>query len=70
MALFEFEGKQPLVADGAFVHPEATVMGLVALGEGCHIGHERFCGAIVVISSSVPALTSKRAVCFMSGRMR
>jgi phenylacetic acid degradation protein len=38
MGFYEFEGKQPTVADSAFVHPEATLIGGVTIGEGCYIG--------------------------------
>jgi phenylacetic acid degradation protein len=38
MGFWEFEGKQPSVAAGAFVHPEATLIGGVTIGEGCYVG--------------------------------
>lgn len=38
MAFYEFEGKRPEVADSAFVHPEATVIGGVVIGDGCYVG--------------------------------
>jgi phenylacetic acid degradation protein len=38
MGFYEFEGKQPTVADSAFVHPEATLIGGVTIGEGCYVG--------------------------------
>ncbi|MFQ6013909.1 MAG: gamma carbonic anhydrase family protein [Anaerolineae bacterium] len=38
MALYEFEGKRPEIADNAFVHPEAVVIGGVRIGAGCYIG--------------------------------
>jgi phenylacetic acid degradation protein len=38
MGFWEFEGKRPTVAEGAFVHPEATVIGGVTIGEGCYVG--------------------------------
>ncbi|MGB9298975.1 MAG: DapH/DapD/GlmU-related protein [Anaerolineae bacterium] len=38
MGFWEFEGKRPTVADGAFVHPEATIIGGVEIGEGCYVG--------------------------------
>jgi phenylacetic acid degradation protein len=38
MGFYEFEGKQPTVREGAFVHPEATVIGGVTIEEGCYIG--------------------------------
>lgn len=37
MAFWEFEGKRPTVGDGAFVHPEATIIGGVEIGEGCYV---------------------------------
>lgn len=38
MGFYEFEGKRPAVAEGAFVHPEATLIGGVTVGEGCYVG--------------------------------
>jgi len=38
MALYEFEGKRPVVADGAFVFPSADVIGDVVIGAGCFVG--------------------------------
>ena len=38
MGFWEFEGKRPTVADGSFVHPEATIIGGVDIGEGCYVG--------------------------------
>lgn len=38
MALYEFEGKRPRIGKGTFVHPEATIIGDVTIGEGCYIG--------------------------------
>jgi phenylacetic acid degradation protein len=38
MGFYEFEGKRPRVGEGAFVHPEATVIGGVTIGEGCYVG--------------------------------
>lgn len=37
MAYYSFEGRMPRVARGAFVHPEATLIGEVEVGEGCYI---------------------------------
>src|SRR4030042_2729755 len=37
MGFWEVEGKRPTVADGAFVHPEATLIGGVTIGEGCYV---------------------------------
>ena len=36
--LYSFDGKSPRVDPGAFVHPEAVVIGDVTVGEGCYIG--------------------------------
>jgi carbonic anhydrase/acetyltransferase-like protein (isoleucine patch superfamily) len=38
MSLYAFEGKTPQVADDAYVHPCATVIGAVAIGSSCFIG--------------------------------
>ncbi|MGQ9823628.1 MAG: gamma carbonic anhydrase family protein [Desulfotomaculales bacterium] len=38
MGFYEFEGKKPTVGKGAYVHPEATVIGDVFIGEGCYVG--------------------------------
>lgn len=38
MAIYEFEGKQPEIHATAFVHPDATVIGAVTIGENCYIG--------------------------------
>ena len=38
MGYWEFEGKRPSLAAGTFVHPEATVIGGVTVGEGCYVG--------------------------------
>jgi len=38
MPLYEFEGKRPHIAESAFVHPEATLIGGVTIGEGCYVG--------------------------------
>ena len=38
MALFEFEGKKPVIAASSYVHPDATIIGDVTIGEGCYIG--------------------------------
>ncbi len=38
MALYEFEGKRPVVGEGSFVFPSADVIGDVVIGEGCFIG--------------------------------
>jgi carbonic anhydrase/acetyltransferase-like protein (isoleucine patch superfamily) len=38
MALYEFEGRRPAVGATSFVHPAATVIGAVTLGERCYVG--------------------------------
>ena len=38
MALYEFEGKRPLIGKDSFVHPRAVVIGEVELGERCFVG--------------------------------
>lgn len=38
MPLYAFEGKTPNVADDAYVHPCATVIGSVTIGSSCFIG--------------------------------
>lgn len=38
VAIYEFEGKRPYVGKGSFVHPEATIIGDVRIGEGCFVG--------------------------------
>lgn len=43
MAIYEFEEKRPVIAATAFIHPQATVIGEVSIGERCYIG----AGAII-----------------------
>jgi len=38
VSLYKFEGKRPLIASSAFVHPEAKIIGGVLIGESCYIG--------------------------------
>jgi phenylacetic acid degradation protein len=38
MAIYEFEGKRPIVGKTSFVHPEAVLVGGVTVGENCYIG--------------------------------
>lgn len=38
MALYEFEGRKPSVGKGSFVHPQASLIGGVTVGENCYIG--------------------------------
>ena len=35
MALYEFEGRRPVVGRTSFVHPEATLIGAVTIGCRC-----------------------------------
>ncbi len=37
MAIYEFEGKRPAIGQGTYVHPEATIIGAVTIGEGCYV---------------------------------
>jgi len=36
--IFEFEGKRPVIGEGSFVFPSATIIGDVTIGENCYIG--------------------------------
>jgi carbonic anhydrase/acetyltransferase-like protein (isoleucine patch superfamily) len=38
MAIWEFEGKRPVLGKGTFVFPSADVIGNVKIGDGCYIG--------------------------------
>jgi carbonic anhydrase/acetyltransferase-like protein (isoleucine patch superfamily) len=38
MAIYEFEGKAPVISEGSYVHPEATLIGGVTIGKNCFIG--------------------------------
>ncbi|MFO7618683.1 MAG: gamma carbonic anhydrase family protein [Thermoplasmata archaeon] len=38
MTIYEFEGKKPKISGSSFVYPEATIIGDVAIGEGCYVG--------------------------------
>lgn len=38
MAIYEFEGKRPSIGRGSYIHPEATIIGDVSIGEGCYVG--------------------------------
>jgi carbonic anhydrase/acetyltransferase-like protein (isoleucine patch superfamily) len=38
MPIYEFEGKKPVIGEGSFVHPEATLIGGVTIGKNCFIG--------------------------------
>jgi carbonic anhydrase/acetyltransferase-like protein (isoleucine patch superfamily) len=39
MPIYAFEGRQPVVAESAYVSPTAQVIGEVSVGERCYIGH-------------------------------
>lgn len=38
MAIYELNGKKPVIAPDAFIHPEAVVIGEAIIGKGCFIG--------------------------------
>ncbi|HQJ50333.1 MAG TPA: gamma carbonic anhydrase family protein [Anaerolineae bacterium] len=38
MAIYEFEGRKPILGKGTYVHPSADVIGAVTVGDGCWIG--------------------------------
>ncbi len=38
MAIYEFEGKRPFIGKGSYIHPEASIIGDVHMGEGCYVG--------------------------------
>lgn len=38
MPLYEFEGKRPVIQNGAFVHPDAVLIGEVEVENGCYVG--------------------------------
>ncbi|MGE5389850.1 MAG: gamma carbonic anhydrase family protein [Deltaproteobacteria bacterium] len=38
MAIYEFEGKRPLIGQHCFIHPQAVLIGDVQLGERCFVG--------------------------------
>ena len=38
MAIYEFEGRQPEIGEGSYVHPSASIIGDVAVGKNCFIG--------------------------------
>ena len=37
MAIYELAGKRPVIADDAFVHPDAVIIGDVTIGSRCLI---------------------------------
>lgn len=38
MAIYEFEGKRPVIGSDTFIHPQAVVIGEVELGKRCYVG--------------------------------
>ena len=38
MPIYEFEGRKPVIAPSAFIHPQAIIIGDVSIGENCYIG--------------------------------
>jgi carbonic anhydrase/acetyltransferase-like protein (isoleucine patch superfamily) len=38
MPIYSFEGKNPVIGEGSYVHPEATLIGGITLGKNCFIG--------------------------------
>jgi carbonic anhydrase/acetyltransferase-like protein (isoleucine patch superfamily) len=56
MGFYEFEGKRPKVMESAFVHPKATVMGGVTVGEAYYVGAgavlQRDWGHILIVPGS------------------
>lgn len=38
MAIYQFEDRIPTIGSGTYVHPSASVIGDVSIGEGCWIG--------------------------------
>jgi len=43
VAVYEFEGKRPVIGKSSFVHPQAVIIGEVEIGEHCYVG----AGAVV-----------------------
>lgn len=41
MAIYEFEGKRPVIGMSSFIHPQAVVIGEVEIGNNCYVGLER-----------------------------
>jgi len=37
MAIYEFDGRRPEIGEGAYIHPEAVLIGAVKIGAGCLI---------------------------------
>ena len=38
MAIYEFEGKRPIIGKLSFIHPQAVIIGEVEIGERCYVG--------------------------------
>lgn len=38
MPFYEFEGKRPIIGENSFVHPQATIIGEVKVGNNCFVG--------------------------------
>ena len=38
MSLYSFEGKVPQIGDDSYIHPQATVIGAVTIGNRCFVG--------------------------------
>lgn len=43
MAIYEFEGKIPVISESSFIYPDAVIIGDVNIGEECYVG----AGAII-----------------------
>jgi phenylacetic acid degradation protein len=39
MPIYSFEGRQPRIADSAYVSPTAQIIGHVVIGARCYVGH-------------------------------
>lgn len=37
MAIYEFEGKRPIIGKSSYIHPQAVIIGDVSIGEDCFI---------------------------------
>lgn len=52
MPVYEYAGKKPVIAEDAFVHPAAVVIGDVTIGRECHIAASAVirgdCGSIAI----------------------
>jgi carbonic anhydrase/acetyltransferase-like protein (isoleucine patch superfamily) len=38
MAIYELDGKRPVIASDAYIHPQAVIIGEVTLGSSCFVG--------------------------------